>query len=163
MFQKLSSELVTQIEKMPPLLHREMEEMLQNTGEQKVIPEAWSWITWIPQKASTSSHNATSPENPSNLFKSLMVPSRHPLLGSPSHWTTLPTTLQPNSTLLQPTLHTQLNILYQVPSQSLPLCHKKQGKHAKTSCRCPHHSVSPTAGAQGRWMKKINFLRLILQ
>ena len=41
MYRELPSELVTQIEKMPPLLpHKEMEEMLQNSGEQQVISEA---------------------------------------------------------------------------------------------------------------------------
>ena len=40
MYRELPSELVTQIEKMSPLPDKEMEEMLQNTGEQKVTPEA---------------------------------------------------------------------------------------------------------------------------
>ena len=45
MYQELPSELVTQIEKMPPLPHKEMEETFQNTGQRQVIPKACSWIT----------------------------------------------------------------------------------------------------------------------
>ena len=39
MYRELPYKLVTQIEKVPPLRHKEMEEPFANTEKQQVIPE----------------------------------------------------------------------------------------------------------------------------
>ena len=87
MYQKLLSEMVTQIEKVPPLPHKGMEGALQTLENDKSFPEVWSWINNSTQRMKLGT-NATSPENRINLFKSLLTPSsRHPLSNFPSIWT----------------------------------------------------------------------------
>ena len=139
MYREFPSKLVAQIEKIPPMPHKEIEETLQNTEEWQVMSEAWLWIIYHPHLFA----NATSKENPSNLFNSPKAPSRHPLLNSPHNELLCLllfnlTLLYP--TLLQPTLHT-LNSTSGISSKS------EISLKPSLARNVPRHRDSPLGGA----------------